>query len=195
MTNRLDFHFLNDQLLNMGAVYSASELQGYLCGLVSGGRRFIANEWLELGLEFLDLTEIMPVDALEDTQKDVFTVIYNDTLSQLGDSQFEFSPMLPTESSSIERRIDELGCWCQGFLHGVGASGLGGDNTMTAESSEALRDLAQISQVIIDEDSSDEENEVHWTELVEYVRAAVMIFYTDVTQPLTKLNDTDTTVH
>jgi len=195
MTNHLDFHFINDQLLNMGAVHSASELQGYLCGLISGGRRFVADEWLILGLEFMDLTDIQPKEQLDDLQKELFADIYNQTLTQLDDSQCLFTPMLPTESSSIERRIDELGCWCQGFLHGVGASGLQGENTMTSESAEALRDLAQISQVAIDEEANDEENETHWTELVEYVRAAVMIFYTDITQPVKNNADETKIIH
>lgn len=187
MSNQLEFHILNDHLLNMGAVHSASELQGFLCGQLSGGKQLSNVEWIKAALEFLDLSDLFPIDSLGDDEHQLLSTIHTETIKLLEDSQLSFTPLLPTDASSIERRIDELACWCQGFLHGVGMSGLRGGDTMSAESAEALRDLAQICQVSLDTEDNDadditEQNERYWNELIEYVRAAVLLFYTDVSQ-------------
>ncbi len=58
-------------------------------------------------------------------------------------------------------------------------AGLSEDATLTGDIADALGDLAAISQIgTLDEES--EEDEVSYTELVEYVRVAVLLVYAEL---------------
>lgn len=207
----VDFQKINDHLLNAGAVHSASELQGYLCGLLCGGRKLESDAWIDDARIFLDLEmQAAGLDVelgenaddeasdgasnaetssttLDEFTRDLLVELHKITSTQLSDDNYSFTPLLPEDATSLARRTEELGAWCQGFLHGVGASGMKGDRALSPEAAEAVRDLAEISQVDADfgENASaeTEENEVHFVELVEYVRAAVLTFRGDTMSP------------
>ncbi|MFL0811414.1 MAG: UPF0149 family protein [Agarilytica sp.] len=178
MPASVDFFHLNELLLNLGAVHSPSELQGMLCGRISGGSPPEKDQWLALAQEFLDIDHL----ELDQEQAEAFFGLYTDTRSLMDDVNFSFSPLLPDDHASIARRTQELGTWCQGFMHGLGVSGLSGDAQLSPDSADALRDLAQISQVDLDEEDAVEENESYWLELVEYVKVAALTIYTELTQ-------------
>ncbi len=176
MPNKVDFFTLNELLLNLGAVCSPSELQGVLCGRVSGGDTPLEGAWLDDVMTFMDIEHV----TLEEDHKALLSGLYADTRRLMDDVNFGFSPLLPTDESTIERRAQELGSWCEGFLHGLGTSGLGGDATLAPDVADALRDLAQITQISVDEDDDVNENEAYWSELVEYVKVAVLTIYTEL---------------
>ncbi|MFT5082305.1 MAG: yecA family protein [Lentisphaeria bacterium] len=176
MSKDIDYHFLNDQFLNMGAIASVSELQGLLCGKLSGGQSLDDREWQDIAIEFMELEHL----RLNEDQTFHIQALYKETRRLLRDANFRFSPMLPGDESSIDRRVQELGAWCQGFLHGVGTSGLSGNAVIDPNVADALRDLAQISQVSVEEDDDVDENEVYWVELVEFVKVAVLSIYVDL---------------
>lgn len=176
MQDKIDFHLLNDQFLNWGAVSSPAELQGLLCGKLCGGLKPSAAQWLEDAGTFLDLEN----DAFSDEQSDTVHALYELTLRLIDDLNFSFSPLLPGDETSLERRTLELSAWCQGFLHGLGTSGLSGNANLGVDVADALRDLAQICQVSVDADDDIEENEGYWVEIVEYVKVAVLTVYTEL---------------
>lgn len=171
-----DFEYLNDQFLSMGAVHSVAELQGMLCGMLSGGGEVPASQWREDAIRFLDLTHM----ELPDEKLMLLDLVLSESQKHLHDENFGFRPLLPEDTATINRRVDELGAWCQGYLHGLGSSGLAGDATFSSEIADALRDLAQISNAVLDEDADMEENEVYWNELVEYVKVAVLNIYSEL---------------
>lgn len=178
MAQTTDFFHLNELLLNLGAVHSPSELQGMLCGRIGGGAAPELKEWAPLAQEFLDIDHV----ELEQDQIEQLAQLYTDTRALMDDVNFSFTPLLPDDHSTMERRTQELGSWCQGFLHGIGMSGLNGEAQLGPDSADALRDLAQISQVELDENDEIEENENYWQELVEYVKVAVLTIYTELSQ-------------
>ncbi len=176
MSSELDFFHLNELVLNIGAVNSPSELQGMLCGKLCGVAGISEDQWAEVALDFMDLQHV----RLTDEQTSQLHTLYKMTVRLLRDVNFTFEPMLPGDEAPIARRVEELGYWCQGFLHGIGTSGLSGDSQLGADAADALRDLAQISQVSLDDGDDIEENEVYWQELVEYVKVAVLTLYTEL---------------
>lgn len=176
MPNKVDFFVLNELLLNLGAVCSPSELQGVLCGRISGGDIPTQADWPNEAVQFLDIEHVV----LEDDQAQLIDGLYTDTRNLMDDVNFSFTPLLPSDESTIERRALELGSWCEGFLHGLGLSGLSGQAQLSPEVADALRDLAQITQISVDKDDNLEENESYWVELVEYVKVAVLTVYTEI---------------
>ncbi len=178
MPNKVDFFVLNELLLNLGAVCSPSELQGVLCGRISGGDIPTKADWPNEAVQFLDIEHV----DLEDEQAQLIDGLYLDTRNLMDDVNFSFTPLLPSDESTIERRASELGSWCEGFLHGLGLSGLSGQAQLSSEVADALRDLAQITQISVDKDDNLEENESYWVELVEYVKVAVLTVYTEISR-------------
>lgn len=191
MFHKTDFFTLNELLLNLGAVCSPSELQGVLCGRISGGDVPAKETWLEEVADYLDIAHV----ALDDEHKGALNNFYSDTRHLMDDPNFGFSPLLPNDESSIERRTQELGSWCEGFLHGLGLSGLSGEAKLSPDAADALRDLAQISQVSVEEEDELEENEVYWQELVEYVKVAVLTLYTELSNSKAPPQNDDQVLH
>ena len=50
------YHSLNDQLVAMGAICSAAELQGMLSRQLAGAKDQLDDDWIELAREFSDLS-------------------------------------------------------------------------------------------------------------------------------------------
>lgn len=195
MSNIFDFAFLNDQFLSMGAVNSVSELQGLLCGYLSGKQAKVGPEavldtasWRELAVGYMELADF----DLSEEQLTLFDFLLDKTRDLLVDSQLAFQPLLPEDEAPLVRRAEELGAWCQGFLHGLGRSGLEGEDAFSADTADAIKDLAHISQISAEVDEL-EENEVYWFELVEYVKVAVLTVYGELATKAPKTDDN--TVH
>lgn len=182
MTETKPFYYYNEALLNMGAISSAAELQGFICGKLSGCKRapsVLPEDWLAeiqrfMDMEYLDLSEGQAALLME---------LYAQTLGELNDRDFAFRPLLPEDEASMQRRTDELAAWCRGFLHGLGSSGLKADAKLSAETADALRDLAKISQAEVDEEENEENLEADWESLVEYVKVAVLTINQEFGEP------------
>lgn len=195
MTEVKPFYYYNEALLNMGAISSASEVQGFICGKLSGGKKApetLPESWLAeiqrfMDMEYLELTE---------EQAKLVAELYFQSRNDLSDSNFGFRPLLPEDEASLQRRTDELAAWCRGFLHGLGSSGLQANDKLSAEVADALRDIAKISQAEIDEETgegvseepgneaSNESLEADWESLVEYVKVAVLIINQEFGEPV-----------
>ncbi|MBX2859358.1 MAG: UPF0149 family protein [Cellvibrionaceae bacterium] len=176
MQSKYSFEFINDQLLNFGAVHSASELHGLLIGLVSTAGAPEIIEWSEIARKFLDLED----SELSEDQHTLFQDLLVVNSDKFSEQLFRFLPLLPAEDSPLRHRTAELGAWCSGFLHGVGrALGGSGEANLDPEVAEALRDIANISQVAVDDNDNPEDNEGYWRELVEYVKVAVLRIHND----------------
>ena len=188
MSEKLDFHTINDQFLNMGAINSPAQLQGMLCGRVCGGQELSQQQWHEAAIDFLDVDHI----ELDEDQLRLLDELHGQTLAQMDDLQCSFHPLLPDDNASLQRRTQELGGWCEAFLHGVGASGMQLDEKLSSDVADALRDLAKISQVNVEDDEVDDENEVYWNELVEYVKVAVLNVYAELSQKISAISASKT---
>ena len=92
--------------------------------------------------------------------------------AELDSAELRFQPLLPTEDRPLDERTDCLAHWCSGFLTGFGA---GQPTIRSTEAREALQMLEQIARAITDSDSDQEGEESAYTELVEFVRVAVLL--------------------
>ena len=164
-----DYQDVKTALAAVGTQVGAAEAHGLLCGLASAPGKADKAVWI--------------AQVLADTQpkgdeaKHLLTtlvVLYDRTLKSLDDLDLDFQLLLPADEAPLEARARALGEWCAGFLAGVGLAGVKQDQPLAKDVGEALRDLGAISQVELDADEG-EENEEAYTELVEFVRVAAML--------------------
>ena len=167
-----------------GLTTNPAELQAVLCGRLSGGQRLSDKKVLVVAADLLDISDSIVVTIKADVLQ-----LYNDTAEQLENSNAVFELLLPDDDDSLHERIETLSLWCQNYLSGLGQSGLSGNVSLPADVSEAMRDLAAIAMADSgnnDDDldpyasSIDEQDEVSFFELVEYVRVAVTLIYAEM---------------
>lgn len=173
------FSELADALGNAGAACGAAESHGTLCGAICAG---VDGEdtWLE---HILDQAE-GPDDAQRECRRELASLC-DTTRAALMSGALEFEPLLPGDEAGLAERTAALGEWCQGFLFGMG---LGGGQPaleqMPDEAGEVLRDMGQIAQAGFEgEAAGAEDDEVAYTEIVEYLRVGVQLLYDELQPP------------
>jgi len=180
----MDFEHYCRVFTVVGLTTNPAELQAVLCGRLSGGQHLSDKKLLEVAADLLDAS----ASSLAAIEGDV-RQLYKDTVEQLEDGEGVFELLLPDDEDSLHERIETLSRWCQNYLSGLGQSGLSGDATLAEDVSEAMRDLAAIAMADSgnsdDEldpyaSSIDEQDEVSFFELVEYVRVAVTLIYAEL---------------
>ncbi|MEZ0121558.1 MAG: UPF0149 family protein [Candidatus Reddybacter sp.] len=180
----MDFEHYCRAFTVVGLTTNPAELQGMLCGRLSGGQRLADKKVLEVAADLLDAN----ASSIAGIKGDVLQ-LYKDTAEQLDDGNAVFELLLPDDDDSLHERVETLSRWCQNYLSGLGQSGLSGDAPLAADVSEAMRDLAAIAMADSgagDDDldpytnSIDEQEEANFFELVEYVRVAVTLIYAEI---------------
>ena len=173
-----EFDQLADIFWRLGVMQSPSQLHGYLLGRLVAGDELDASQWLTLAAAYIDAVE--PPNEYEST---VLMAFYQSTGASLVSEDMVLALFLPDDAAEIPLRVDSIGQWCQGFLAGFAAAGkvimsVRGPQEYSAEVSEALTDMAAISQVSLgDDDISVEQSEQDIFELVEYLRLAAITLY------------------
>ena len=152
----------------------ASDLHGSLTGFLCAGGKTTPNHWL---------TDLELDDDQVGAEADVFEQMYADIVAALDDHGLGFEPLLPPDSAPMEQRADALVAWCRGFLGGIG---LADATTRVAalddDSQEMLRDIGHIAASNL-EFAGGEEDEQSLTELVEYIRVAVLSLHAEFNRP------------
>ena len=160
-----------DMFVELGAFGTPSELHGLMCGQLAAGVRFDADAWLAMVVAHLEVQEIE-----DDDDKAELVGLYEQALGQFSDGGFSFSLLLPDDDTELAARAESLGSWCSGFLGGFGLAFDRDKQKLNEEVTETMDDLSQIALVSLD-DEDDPEAEQSLMELVEYVRmAALMVF-------------------
>lgn len=173
----LDYDGLNDVLLQAQAGIRLAECHGFLCGQICVSGAGIPDVWHDYLLT-----------GIEDEQQlqaclDVFREIASTIESQVDSPDLEFQLLLP-DNQTIDERSFALAEWCNGFLDGLGTSGVGQVGKIPEECNEIISDIARIAKVS-NEANDNEENEWAWMELTEYIRMGVLMLY----QVLPKMDD------
>jgi uncharacterized protein YgfB (UPF0149 family) len=114
--------------------------------------------------------------------------IHETAVRQMNDSNVEFELMLPDEDESLEMRVEALGTWCQGFVYGLAVGGIKEDSELPDDSKELIKDIIEISRAgyVADDEAeldADEDDEVAFMEVSEYVRMGILLIYEEL-QPL-----------
>ncbi len=147
-----------------------SQVHGLVCGIMCGDPNTAAS-WEELvtggGKEQMATHETLQA-------------LYEGTATQLNEFLFELQMILPADTVELPVRAEALTLWCQGMLTGLKLTQVQITGREPSELTEALNDFIEIAKMNYEEVVSSEEDEEAYTELVEYVRMAVILVYQDL---------------
>ena len=178
MEQTIDHEALEKALRRCGATWDASQAHGLLSGRLATVGADGGFEWLALVLDGTDIA-----DALRNECEVMLASLFGSTLRQLSERLSEFSLLLPDDQDRVDLRATALAHWCEGFLHGL-VSANHGDALKKRLGEEPLadiiKDMLQITRAAPDDESSDEEIDEAYTELVEYVRVAAQLAYEEL---------------
>lgn len=164
----LDFDPVQRALEDLGATADAAEAHGILCAMLVDN----AAMPLWLGQILEDLPD--KGDALAAEKLALLERLFEETREQLNNEELGFRLLLPAESDRLSLRLLALAAWCQGFVYGIGVSGLADGDRLDEEARECLSDLLEISKLGDDEESSDEA-EMQFAEIAEHVRVVTLL--------------------
>ena len=186
MTENLpDIALLEDQLFKVDAAMGAIESHGALCGMLCAQGSTEAPQWLVHVLG----EQAQSSDTLK-TVAGQLMQIYQFAVAQMNDASVDFELFLPDDDEPLDERVEALSSWCQGFVYGLAAGGIQEDTPLPGDTEELIRDIIEISRLsqeaLDDEDDSEsaqEQDEVAFMEVMEYVRMGILLIYEEL-QPL-----------
>jgi uncharacterized protein YgfB (UPF0149 family) len=154
------------------ALPEPSEAHGTLAGALCSSSDYGLLEWLH---------EILPDDSPEDAalQSSVLQNVYESMVRTLTGNEADFGPLLPDDSVPLSARTEALSLWCQGFLYGLGSGPAADPSKVSTEAGEIIRDFTEITHVGVDAGEENEENEVAFAEVVEFVRVGVQLLFVE----------------
>jgi hypothetical protein len=190
-----EFDDVADCFWRLGVMTSPSQLQGYLLGQLANGSDPGSAQWLAQAAAFIDAVE-PPGD--EDNQ--CLLALYTANFEGLTAGELDLQLLLPDDEVELPLRITAVGEWCQGFLKGFAVAGKSlqeqqGQLHYGADVSEALSDIAAISQISVDGEEVDlDKNEQDYFDICEYLRLAVVNIYLDCQAPAAVRDAAENTV-
>ena len=95
-------------------------------------------------------------------------------------SDLDLELLLADEDDELVERSRSLAEWCQGFMSGLGLSGVK-DGQIPSESQELIADFYKIANLDSDnKDDLDQGNDFALMELIEYVRMGTIYIFEDL---------------
>ncbi|WP_126452788.1 UPF0149 family protein [Sulfuriflexus mobilis] len=173
-----DYDELNDALARLEIVTDAAECHGMLCGLICAdkqARQHWLAEVLPAGRESGDLL-VKELQALLET-------VYSITRGQFDAAEFGVRLLLPDDNEALSVRLQALAQWCEGFYLGLGIAGINDLDTLPVDSREIVQDMIDIAQVGLDEGEVNEEDEIAFAEVTEYLRVGVLLIHEELSTP------------
>ena len=180
MSAAFDYDRFDQLFRQLGAAGYPAELHGHLVGRLSAGSRLDHGTWLDVAREVIDGR-----GAPGEADRILLIQLYDSSLAQLAGSGFDLQLLLPDDEAPIDQRTQALGQWCEGFLGGFGL--VARERALSEEADSVLAHFAAISQVQSDLEES-EANEVDFMEVMEYVRMAVLMLFSEC-QPVEASQD------
>lgn len=182
----MDLSQLESAFELLGAAENAPENHGILCGLLCARGEVAHPEWLATAVAAArsDAEDgagaagmnAPAMRALSSAETSAVKALYEDTVAHLRSGEGLFNPLLPEDDEPLSARSLAMAAWCSGFLYGLAAGGIEDLSILPSDVQEIAGDLAEISRAGIEEEG-DEEDEVAYAELVEYLRAGVTLVY------------------
>jgi len=169
-------HYELDAALQAAAASSdAAECHGVLCGMICAAGTVAASGWQEhlLGEGNTLSAAARDCQALLDR-------LYAETLLHLNDGDLALVLLLPDDAASLMVRSEALAHWCQGFLFGLGLSGMRQEGDPPGSATEVMKDFSEISKVCHDFREANEGDEEAYMEIVEYVRMSVLLLHEEM---------------
>lgn len=173
----LEYYDVQDVLDLASPGADPADSHGLLCGLICAAGFADPQRWLP---EVFD--DFNPRDAAQAKAYQCLQSVYEHTLASLHSENLDFELLLPEDDAPLSERVESLAAWCSGFLSGLGLGGLPEQSKLSEELAELLDDVAQIAKVDFDLENSDENENVAFEEVVEYLRIGAMFIH-DELQP------------
>lgn len=163
MSLNLDYRSVDRTLAELHLATTAAELHGATTGWMVAGAATPMAQWLSaLGYE----------TQAHEVTNDQLRALFESSAKQLTSHSMSIDLLLPDDDASIQARGAALQQWVDGFISGFGLApnvrALGDD------AQEALQDMYRLAGVELDYDE-DEGDEAAFTELVEFVKVAVLL--------------------
>jgi len=105
---------------------------------------------------------------------DVLRKLHHETRELLGSNGIEFEPLLPDDEYPLIERFNAASSWARGFIVGLAKQGVSADKIVSADVSQFIHDLTEISNSEYEVEES-EESELIYVELVEYLRMGALL--------------------
>ena len=167
-----------------------SEIHGCLCGLLCTDRNLSAQGWFEKTFQQLEPGNLLQQEGLEQ-----LSALFQTTVQQMNDPDFDFHLLLPDDNADISSRVQSLSDWCQGFLLGLSMGGMKELQKLPEDAIEIATDIAKIAQAGSSYELSDtDEDEESYQELIEYIRVGVLLINEEL-QPVIAQPQVDPTIH
>jgi yecA family protein len=165
---------LNEILITSGAGFHASECHGFLCALICGNGQVQEQKIKDYFL--LETDEIInPEDCFN-----CLKALAEDVEAKMYSTDFELELLLANEDDRLAERSRSLAEWCQGFMSGIGLSGVKQEQ-IPAESEELISDFYKIASLEADDrDELDQGDDFALMELTEYVRMGTIFIFEDL---------------
>lgn len=113
------------------------------------------------------------------TETELLNKLFVLTASHLESAPGAMRLLLPDDDAKMSLRLNALAMWCEGFLEGIVLENEGLQQDIVQE---ALADLSSIKEVAT-KTKSTKENEVAYTEVLEFVKVAVLLIYAECHPP------------
>ena len=183
---RQDFSTIADLFLLHGSMQSPAFSDGRLCARLAM-HDIDPAVWLE------EVCEVLGVEQPRDEPSaERFLAWRRQTLEALSGNELGYEPLLPDELFSLAERARGLKEWTQGFLEVVQDAGEEPRERWSTALREALEDLEGIAAMPADlEESAENENDLF--ALVEHVRMAAMLLYTEQHPGKPQVEDAEST--
>lgn len=171
-----DYHYLETALMKVDSLVAASELHGMLCGLICAGAADQGEAWLDAVIQAMEPR----TEEFKHFNREVLQAIFKRSYGQIAGFGFDFQLILPDEEAPLSERAQAIGEWCQGFLEGLGfgAEKLDAEN-LSEDVNDAIQRLYDITHIEFSTLSVSEDDEIALMELIEFVRMAVLMVYTE----------------
>ena len=172
-----NYEQLDEMLIASGAGFRASECHGFLCAMVCGNGQVQEQKIREYFL--LDNDEMVDLDECFNQLK----TLAEDIEAKMYSSDLDLELLLADEDDALAERSRSLAEWCQGFMSGLGLSGVK-DEQIPSESQELIGDFYKIANLEADDENnkedSDQGNDFALMELIEYVRMGTIYIFEDL---------------
>lgn len=172
----LNYQDVTDALARLGIASDAAECQGAMSAVICFAGEDGFEVWLGSHLPEIESAR-MQGDALATETVRITEALYSDANAQLQASALGYQLFLPDDDTDLEVRTQAMVHWCQGFLLGLRYVGVADTGQFQDELAEIINDITEIAQMTIGELDYSEEEERSYTELVEYLRVGVMLFW------------------
>ncbi|QBQ53587.1 UPF0149 family protein [Nitrosococcus wardiae] len=163
------YSHLLEALCNIETWANPYEIHGSLCGFLCARQKQTAEAWIE---------EIAPQASRDDKEK--LAALFEFTEQQLNSPDLNVRLLLPDDSAPLSERTEALASWSRGLLYGLGIGGLEKEAALDDDTQEFLTDVAKIAKAAHYTNTDTHEDEVAYSDLVEYLRMGLLLVYEDL---------------